>query len=432
MCGPRLAECNIRNPHVILAVFACIPLPYEKRSRFRSEKHFPRVWGSAGLGSFPDYRMRERRKKSDFARKFARHLERRRGSGTGAGILSSTTSRIIENPSSSNFAVSHVPIEKIMSSKEETEQLAVPVGDSGDVEQEIPQVLNSLIDTLATNEKPWFFKTTEIYKVAKDTTLAIPMGPTLFEKSLESVSYITTAIEDNTHLHVAFDVEHSHELINKIDLLVAENLHRADDGLDVMRGKLALSLRALLGAIVLHKNWAMHTAQVQQTKTVTMLRTRYEQALHVLQGIVEAVERKYPSASVRVHHLAVQAGELAVNAQSKATEYVTIGKNKILALPQSRGLVNLTLSVLAFAQPYVRATVAKGQPLIESALAKYEPYYQPYVERAKPLIDPLVQKAQDLDRRALENETLGPYVAQAHIAANHLIEETKHYCLSAY
>jgi hypothetical protein len=297
----------------------------------------------------------------------------------------------------------------------------------------IPQSVDNLITTFENGEKPWFLKVTEIYGTAKQAAHAIPLGEMLFDKSISAVSSVTKTIETNTKLHVAFDVEMSHDLINKIDSLILEHMVVADDGMDHLRSRLAVSLRHLLSAIVLHTNWATESAKTQTGRTYGNLRTRFEAALEMLRAIVETVKDAVPLTVNKVKQLGQTAEARSVEFITFTTETAvhlsTVGKDKLLSVSQSTGVLPLAMWALQTAQPYVRFAIKQTQPYATQAIEMS----QPYVDKAKPYVDPLITKAKELNGKVLDSKMVGSLVAQAETfaleSAEHLYHETQEYCL---
>lgn len=300
----------------------------------------------------------------------------------------------------------------------------------------IPERVNDLITQLEKGEKPWFLKSAEIYKVAKNASQTIPLGSALFEQSLQSLSAVTKVIQENTKLRVAFDVEASHDLINQLDALLAQQLVFVDDGLDHARGRLALSLRLLLSAVVAHKDWALETARSQSAQASTAVRTRFEQALTVLTNILEVFKESYPHAFGVLHQVTEKVGSVGKDyqdkgkavldyAQGQAQQYVEDSKNRLLQLSESLGLLAAARWTLIQAQPYVHYSILQSQPYVNQALN----LSQPYLEKAKPVIDPWVHRAKEINDNVLNHKVVGPYWTKACDSAELLLTETKEYCL---
>lgn len=288
------------------------------------------------------------------------------------------------------------------------------------------QRVEDLIDQIASTEKPWFLKSTEIYRVSKDAAQAIPHGSEYFEKSLETVSKVTSFIEDRTKLGVSLDVDKSHELLEQLDSLLAEHLVKVDDGFDHLRSRLVVSLRNLMGAIVLQKNLLADLAQDQTRRTKNAVLTRFELALEMMANVLIVVKEKYQQAADKVTHL-------IEDAESRANELLMFGtdvvlttfeetKDRLVKLHKSTGLETLTLWALHTAQPFVRMSVGLSQPYVLKAIEVGKPYVDPYVEKAKPYVE-------QVQHRVMDNKALAKLANKAIDGAHVLLEETKTYCL---
>lgn len=279
----------------------------------------------------------------------------------------------------------------------------------------IPESVEQLITTLENGQRPWFTKSAEVYDTVKHAASALPLGGKLFESSLAAVCSLTHSIEANTHLHIALDVEQSHELINQLDALVSEQAIVVDDGMDHLRARLAVSVRHLLSAIVLHTNWATESAK-------RSTRTRYEVALDMLKLIVAKVQELRQTAEAR--------GMEFITFTTETASHLSIaGKDKLVSVSKTTW-APMAMWALATAQPWVRLAVKHTQPYAHQALE----LSQPYVDKAMPYVDPWINKAKELNGKVLESKVVGPLVAQAESfaidSAEHLLQETQEYCLA--
>jgi hypothetical protein len=290
--------------------------------------------------------------------------------------------------------------------------------------------VGELIDQLETSNKPWFLQSTEIYKAAKDAATNIPYGSVLFDQSLAAVSLLTKNIQENTNLKVAVDVEDSHDLLVQLDTVLAQQLVVVDDGLDHLRARLAISLRQLMSAIVIRKNWAENYATQATKSTASGVRTRFEYALDVLKSLLSMVNENYSGVVSGVQDVAhrvevtgrdmlLRSKQMATATAGNATKWIETGKL------QATGVYAVAFWLLHAAQPSIRAGVTKYRPYVAHAIEAS----QSYGEKAKPYVDPLLNRAKELSQSVLENQLLGPFVAKAYEAGNLLVEETKAYCL---
>ncbi|RYH31391.1 hypothetical protein EON65_02685 [archaeon] len=288
------------------------------------------------------------------------------------------------------------------------------------------QRVEDLIDQIASTEKPWFLKSTEIYRVSKDAAQAIPHGAEYFEKSLETVSKVTNFIENRTKLGVNLDVDKSHELLDQLDSLLAEQLVKVDDGFDHLRSRLAVSLRNLMGAIVLQKNLLTDLAQDQTRRTKNALLTRFELALEMMANVLIVVKEKYHEAADKVAHMIESmestTNDLLMYGTDMALSAMEETKDRLIKLHKSTGLEKLTFWALQTAQPYVRMSVGLSQPYVLKAIEVGKPYVDPYVEKAKPYVE-------QVQHKVMENKVLGKIATKAIDSATVLLEETKSYCL---
>jgi len=301
------------------------------------------------------------------------------------------------------------------------------VDDTPVVQLPVPQA-QTVIEYLEHGERPWFLSTVEIYILVKKTVESLPYSQLLFDKSMAGIARLTKYINDNTTSNlIVLDANQSHELIEKLDSILSENLVILDDGLDGLRAKLSSSLRQLLVAIVNHKQWTESKAKKIKHATVETVYTRYELAMQFVHSLVETVRARFPL----VVETAEKSAENLQKARNIAEKYVVdvndsvksfVDKTKSNVEHQTFGSL---IYLLRVAQPYVHRIVNTSAPLVNKTLS----VSMPYLEQAKPHVNKIVSKAVDVTNTLKESKLVGTYVDTALSYAHVAIDETKSYVL---
>lgn len=312
--------------------------------------------------------------------------------------------------------------------------------DSNDIEKISAQIEEFLSHILLLGpNKPWYISTTEIYKLVKQAAAAIPQSNLLFNKCLDTINLVTKYLQENTNVKISFEVTKSHEWIDSLDRVLSELLVKADDHFDDLRAHLSMAIRKLIVALIQHKEWA----KSKSSSVSVDVTSRYEQALKVLQSLLESFHNKYPDIYDKTSNIYKDSVQVITTQSNIVVDYVNVTKNFVFSyltetfsdakskISDAQTKVDSTIFattvyLLKTAQPYVHEAVQRSQPYITHAVE----VSQPYVIQAKPYIDPIFTKAVDVNHMLQENKTIGPYVVKAYDTASVVLSEAKAYCIS--
>lgn len=295
--------------------------------------------------------------------------------------------------------------------------------------------VQTVIEYLEHGDRPWFLSSLEVYTLVKKTVEAIPYSQLLFDSSLASIAQLTKYINYNTKSNlIVLEVSQSHELIEKLDSILSEQLVILDDGLDGLRAKLSSNLRQLLVAIVNHKKWAESKAEATKDATVKTIRTRFEYAMYFVHRLVDKARERFPVTIDHIeksvehvqaighvaHQYAIDVNDTVMQISDKAKSNTL----KIFSKIDDQAVGSL-IYLLRLAQPYVHKLVNTSAPLVSKTLSASDPY----IQRAKPHVEKIVSKAVDVTNSLKENKFVGVYVDSALNYAQVAIDETKSYVI---
>jgi ElaB/YqjD/DUF883 family membrane-anchored ribosome-binding protein len=246
----------------------------------------------------------------------------------------------------------------------------------------------------------------------------------------------TTAeyINKSTNLNVVLETQDCHQLVTKLDETVSDLLVRADDGFDVLREKLGVSLRELSESISSHTAWAEQCTKQSvsglsetSAEVVVALKSRYQKTLDLIRVALSLAKDK----------LYLQVTSAAGSVKESTAGYVSdvynsgvdAAKNAVAGVQNRVSEVDSTVlsalvNALKTAQPYVHSAVTTSTPYIVQVVEAS----QPYVARAMPYIDPLVARASNINAALSEHQVVGPYVILAEETAVKVLEGAKTYC----
>lgn len=298
--------------------------------------------------------------------------------------------------------------------------------DSVPEEKYSPKV-QKIIEYLEHGDRPWFLSSVEIYVLVKKTVEALPYSQALLDQSLVALSQLTKYINENTTAKLVLDVDQAHDLIEKIDSILSEQLVVLDDGLDGVRAKLSSQLRQLLTALVNHKKWAESKADETKDAAFKSVQTRYEVALGFVNRLVEVARARlavvtdlYEKSVEKVQATKAAAEQYVQDINNEVKSFSSNIRNKVDS--QTIGSI---LYLLQVAQPYVHKLVNTSAPLVSKTLQ----VSQPYIEQAKPHVEKIVSRAVDVTNTLKENKYVGSYVDTALVYAQVAIDETKGYVI---
>lgn len=298
---------------------------------------------------------------------------------------------------------------------------------------EIPKALATVLDNVGHGEKPWYLCTLSIYNMVKQSIPTIKGQDKFFDKALATIAALTKHLDDMTGAKiVVIDHDQAVELLNKLNKFITDQLCFFDDGLDYLRGFLTDALRDLIASIVKQKELAssklaMITRKAGEVNdaTVSIVRSRFEQAIDIIKSLFATVKSHYPETYATT-------SDFLEKSYQRANDQVSAAKESSAEIVKKADAQLHTASVylLRTAQPYVHTAVNRSSPYLVTAVE----VSQLYVVQARPYIDPivvpLVERAQEMNQALQHHKMVGPYVVRAYETASKTLEDVKVYCLS--
>ena len=289
-------------------------------------------------------------------------------------------------------------------------------------------------DTVTANVKTPIY-TSSMYEHIKKVLCALPISKAAFEQSVDAISKVTKFINDSTAANIPIiELDQVNDLLVKLDVFLSEQLVKLDDGLDHYRAQLSTAIHKLIESLIEQKNIAIRIANEKTDTVVSVVKTRYEQALEVLASVLKVVRDKYPQAYEQFSSTAVDAYNSVVHKSSEVVAFVsnsneavkTASKEFFDSVKGSNSTIyTVSFYLLKLAQPYVHQVVQQSTPYVTNAVK----VSTPYVTHAKPYFDPLLERAHGVNAALMDNKVVGPYISSAIEAASLALDETKAYCI---
>jgi len=289
-------------------------------------------------------------------------------------------------------------------------------------------------DTVTDNVKTPIY-TSSMYEHIKKVLCALPISKAAFEQSVDAISKVTKFINDSTAANIPIiELDQVNDLLVKLDVFLSEQLVKLDDGLDHYRAQLSTAIHKLIESLIEQKNIAIRIANEKTDTVVSVVKTRYEQALEVLASVLKVFRDKYPQAYDQFSSTAVDAYNSVVHKSSEVVAFVsnsneavkTASKEFFDSVKGSNSTIyTVSFYLLKLAQPYVHQVVQKSTPYVTNAVK----VSTPYVTHAKPYFDPLLERAHGVNAALMDNKVVGPYISSAIEVASLALDETKAYCI---
>jgi hypothetical protein len=277
--------------------------------------------------------------------------------------------------------------------------------------------------------------TSSMYEHVKKVLCALPVSKAAFEQSVDAISKVTKFINDSTAANIPIiELDQVNDLLVKLDVFLSEQLVKLDDGLDHYRAQLSTAIHKLIESLIEQKNIAIRIANEKTDTVVSVVKTRYEQALEVLASVLKVVREKYPQAYEQFSSTAVGAYNSFVHKSSEVVTFVSNSNEAVKTASKeffdtvkgsNSTIYTVSFYLLKLAQPYVHQVIQKSTPYVTNAVE----VSTPYVTHAKPYFDPLMERAQGVNAALMDNKLVGPYISSAIEAASLALDETKAYCI---
>jgi len=274
-----------------------------------------------------------------------------------------------------------------------------------------------------------------MYEHIKKLLCALPVSKAAFEHSIDAISKVTKFINDSTAAKIPLiELDQVNELLIKLDVLLSDQLVKLDDGMDHYRAQFSAAIHRLIESLIEQKNVAISIANEKTDVVLSLVKTRYEQALEVFASLLKTVRDKYPQTFEQFSSTAVGAYNSVVRKSSEVATFVSTSNEVVKAASKeffdsvkgsNSTMYTATFYLLKLAQPYVHQVVQKSTPYIANAVE----VSSPYVVHAKPYLDPLLERAHGINGALLDNKLVGPYISSAIEKASFALDETKAYCI---
>ena len=316
--------------------------------------------------------------------------------------------------------------------------------------------------------KPWFLKTEDIYEVVKHAAADVKYGDiVLAERAISVVDGFAIAISKNV---LRISETEGLSIVKKMDELTTSVLKSVDNGVDILRVKLAEvklveAIEKLQAAVLVHVQWTSENVKAaaleaqkhcisvkdqvvvayQNSENVKAVKDRLEPLAVTVSSTYVSVEERvkqylarvsteYPEAVatfkqyiVLPHPDMLTASSILTNVREKAAA-VYNNATPVASAFYTRALPVVT-SFLDTAQPYVHKAIDLSSPYVNRALEISKPVVDIAVDYSQPMINKATEAAQpyvnsDQAKLILEHPVLQATISHTQCA----VEAVKEYC----